>query len=591
MDAVFTALTPANEAALLAEAMPDARGLMRSQTGQIGQMGAMGAMGAMVSSGRWQSLPARQKALLGLGSAGLLALGLVLALWSRQVPMTPLFAHTLPENEAGAVIEQLGKLGEPYQLGTIGSLIMVPTERANELRMRLATLGLPKSAPSGYELMDKQSFGQSQLQERTNLQRALGGRLEQQIATISAVQSVKVMVALTHQNGYFRDQDKPSASVALTLQPGRTLDRGQIAGIVHMTAMAVPGLAPKGVTITDQDGNWLTQPDGEGRTDLTQQQRAHLRETEGRLLKNVKEVLEPALGADNLRATVTAELDFNQVESTSEAYAPNQGVDKSSVRSQSSLDTGAGNPNAQPSGVPGAASNQVPAAASAPITGASSPLQAAQAGNAGGIGAGARRESKINYEVDKRVELQRNAVGGIKRINVAVLVNHRSSTDAKGKASSTPLPPEEIDKLTTLVQEAVGFKKERGDSVRVVNIAFRAEPKAEPEPTPVYRQPWLLDLLRAGGVPAALTLMALMLLLGVIRPALKREPPPVPQPALGLDAVVDDAQALPGSGEQERLALEGPKLEKQLADARQMARDNPVAVAKLLRGWVNGADA
>ena len=574
MDAALTPLTPANEAALLAAATPDARG---------GRGGS--------ALGRWQGMPARQKALLGVGSAGLLALGLVLALWSRQVPMTPLFSHTLPENEAGAVIEQLTKLGETYQLGTLGSLIMVPTERANELRMRLATVGLPKSAPNGYELMDKQSFGQSQLQERTNLQRALGGRLEQQIATISAVQSVKVMVALTHQNGYFRDQDKPSASVALTLQPGRTLDRGQIAGIVHMTAMAVPGLAPKGVTITDQDGNWLTQPDGDGRSDLTQQQRAHLRETEARLLKNVKEVLAPALGADNLRATVTAELDFNQIESTSEAYAPNQGVDKSTVRSQSSLDTGAGNGNAQPSGVPGAASNQVPAPAAAPVTGASSPLQAAPLGNAGNLGAGARRESKINYEVDKRVEMQRNAVGNIKRINVAVLVNHRGGSDAKGKPTSTPLPPDELDKLTALVQEAVGFKKERGDSVRVVNIPFRAEPKVEVEPTPVYRQPWLLDLLRAGGVPAALTLMALMLLLGVIRPALRRQTPALPAPALTLDAVVDDAQALPVNVEAERLALEGPRLDKQLVEARQRALDNPMAVANLLRGWVNGGDA
>ena len=572
MDAALTALTPTNEAALLAASTPDARDRHAGSP-----------------LARWQAMPARQKAMLGFGSAGLLALGLVLALWSRQVPMTPLFAHTLPENEAGAVIEQLTKLGEPYQLGTLGSLIMVPTERANELRMRLATLGLPKSAPSGYELMDRQSFGQSQLQERTNLQRALGGRLEQQIATISAVQSVKVMVALTHQNGYFRDQDKPSASVALTLQPGRTLDRGQIAGIVHMTAMAVPGLAPKGVTITDQDGNWLTQPDGEGRSDLTQQQRAHLRDTESRLLKNVKEVLEPALGADNLRATVTAELDFNQVESTSEAYAPNQGVDKSSVRSQSSLDTGAGNANAQPTGVPGAASNQVSAAASAPITGASSPLQAAQMG--GAAGAGARRESKINYEVDKRVEMQRNAVGNIKRINVAVLVNHRGGTDAKGKPTSTPLPPDELDKLTALVQEAVGFKKERGDSVRVVNIPFRAEPKVEIEPTPFYRQPWLLDLLRAASVPAALTLMALMLLLGVIRPALRRETPALSAPAATLDALVDDVQALPGSTEEERLALEGPRMDKQLVEARQRAMDNPMAVANLLRGWVNGGDA
>jgi flagellar M-ring protein FliF len=573
MDAAVTALTPTNEAALRAAAGPG--------------MGSALA-GPLAPLNRLQALPLRQKAMLAIGTAGLLALAVALALWSRQVPMTPLFSHTLPENEAGAVIEQLTKLGETFQLGTVGSLIMVPTERANGLRMKLATQGLPRSAPSGYELMDKPTFGQSSLQERTNLQRALGGRLEQQIATISAVQSVKVMVALTGQNGFFRDQDKPSASVALTLQPGRTLDRSQIAGIAHLTATGVPGLLAKAVTITDQDGNWLTQPDGEGRSDLTQQQRAHLRETEARLLKNVKEVLEPALGPDNLRATVTAELDFNQIESTSEAYGANKGADqKATVRSERSTEAGPSS-SVQPSGVPGAASNQAGTAATAPVTGASAPLQAAQAGASN---SGPKRESQVNYEVDKRVEMQRNAVGNIKRINVAVLVNHRSTTDAKGKSTSLALPPGEIEKLTALVQEAVGFKKERGDSVRVVNIPFRAEPKVEPEAVPVYRQAWLIDLIKVAGVPAALTLMALMLLFGVVRPALKKvtvEPLPVESK---LNAVVDDTQALPLSKKEAQIALEAPRINKQLTDARQLAMENPAAVASILRGWVSGSDA
>ena len=573
MDAAVTALTPTNEAALLAAAGPG--------TGTA-------LTGPQAPLNRLQSLPARQKTMLAVGTAGLLALAVALALWSRQVPMTPLFSHTLPENEAGAVIDQLTKLGETFQLGTVGSLIMVPTSRANELRMKLATQGLPRSAPSGYELMDKPTFGQSSLQERTNLQRALGGRLEQQIATISAVQSVKVMVALTGQTGFFRDQDKPSASVALTLQPGRTLDRTQIAGIAHLTATGVPGLLAKAVTITDQDGNWLTQPDGEGRSDLTQQQRAHLRETEARLLKNIKEVLEPALGPDNLRATVTAELDFNQIESTSEAYGANKGADqKASVRSERSTEAGPSS-NVMPSGVPGAASNQAGTAATAPLTGASAPLQAAQAG---GNNSGQKRDSQVNYEVDKRVEMQRNAVGNIKRINVAVLVNHRGGTDAKGKPTSLALPPEEIEKLTALVQEAVGFKKERGDSVRVVNIPFRAEPKVEPELVPVYRQPWLIDLVKVAGVPAALTLMAVMLLFGVVRPALRKEAvEPLPVQSK-LDAVVDDAQDLPVSEAAAQLALEGPRIDKQLADARLLAMENPAAVAGILRGWVSGGDA
>ena len=414
--------------------------------------------------------------------------------------------------------------------------------------------------------------------------------MESNIASISVVQSVKVIVALPQQTGFYADQNKPSASVALTLLPGRSLDRSQIAGIVNMTATAVPGLSPKAVSITDQDGNWLTQPDSELRSDLTQQQRSHLRETEARLLQRVNEILEPALGKDNLRATVTAELDFNQVESTSEAYSPNQGADgKASVRSAQTLEA-AGSPTAQPTGVPGAASNQAPTPAAAPATAASAaPLQAAQAGM---TSPGARREVRTNYEIDKTVETKRVATGEVRRVNVAVLVNHRTTLDAKtGKPSSAALPAEEMEKLTALVQEAVGFKKERGDSVRVVNIPFRAEPKAEPETVPAWKQPWLIDLLKVAGMPGALTLVALMLLFGVVRPALRPDPPPPPppEPEPTLNAVVDDTDALPGPAEAEVLALENSqKVEGQLGNARALAMQNPAAMANILRGWMDG---
>lgn len=566
MDAAVTALTPANEAALLAAAAPAL------------------PVGALT---RIQALPPRRKALLAVGTAGLAAVLLVLVLWSRHVPMAPLFTQALQNNELGLVVEQLGKLGESHEIAPGGGLIMVPADRVNALRMKLAMLGLPKSAPTGFEPMEKSSFGQSQLQERTHLQRALATQLEQQITTISAVQSAKVMVALTQQTGFYREQDKPSASVALTLLPGRTLDRGQIAGIVSMTATAVPGLNPKAVTVTDQDGNWLNQPDSEQRADLTAQQRNHLRETEARLLKRVNDILEPALGADNLRATVTAELDFNQIESTSEAFSPNQGAAaKASVRSQQSVETG-GASQFLPTGVPGAATNQAPTPAAAPATAASTaPLQAAQAGLAG---TGARRESRVNYEIDKTVETKRQATGEIRRINVAVLVNHRTTIDPKtSKASSAPLPAEEMEKLTALVQEAVGYKKERGDSVRVVSIPFRAEPKVEAEPVPLWRETWAQDLLRSAAMPAALTLVALMLLLGVVRPALKSDAPAAAQapsqPAL--NAVVDDTEALPGAGG--RLALDAPKVEQQLTGARSLAKDNPEAVATMMRAWMTG---
>ena len=315
----------------------------------------------------------------------------------------------------------------------------------------------------------------------------------------------------------------------------------------------------------------------------------HLRETEARLLQRVNEILEPALGKDNLRATVTAELDFSQIEQTSEAFAPNQGPDaRASVRSQQSIEA-TGNTPPQPTGVPGAATNQAPTPAAAPATAASAaPLQAAQAG-LGGVGA--RRENTINYEVGKTVETKRAATGEIRRVNVAVLVNHRSTVDAKtGKPGSDPLSAEELDELTALVQEAVGYKKERGDSVRVVNIPFRADPKTEPEAVPVWQQPWFVDLLKVGALPGALTLVALMLLFGVVRPALRPDPPPpAPEPDPSLNAVVDDKEALPGPDEAELLALENnQKVESQLTDARELAKQNPVAVANILRAWMSG---
>ena len=569
MDAAVTALTPANEAALMAAAGPHTpRGPMA----------------------RLQALPARKKLLLGLGTAGLAALMVAMALWSRHVPMAPLFPSTLPDAELGLVLDQLRKLGETPQMNRQGGLIMVPADQVGELRAKMAALGLPKAPLTGYEATEKTPFGQSQQQERTSKERLLGSLVEGSLTRMSAVQSVKVIVALPQQTGFYLDQGKPTASVMLTLQAGRTLDREQIASIVNTTANAVR-MSAKDVSVTDQDGNWLTQPQSDGglRGDLSAQQRAHQREREAALLDKVKKILEPALGPDNLRATVTAELDFNQLESTSEVYAPNQGADaKTTVRSQRNLESGAVT-TAQPTGVPGAASNQAATPATAPLAAASAaPLQGAQSGIAG---TGARRESQINFEADKTVAVKRNAVGEIRRVNVAVMVNHRTTVDAKtGKPVSAPLSDDEMKKLTELVQEAVGYNKNRGDSVRVVNIAFHAEPKVEPEAVPVWRQPWLLDLLRAGGMPAALTAVALMLLLGVVRPALRQDKPSAPPPE-ALSAVVDDTEPLPAITAEQQLALDAPKVQQQLTGAREMAKQNPMAVANILRNWIDGQPA
>jgi flagellar M-ring protein FliF len=171
------------------------------------------------------------------------------------------------------------------------------------------------------------------------------------------------------------------------------------------------------------------------------------------------------------------------------------------------------------------------------------------------------------------------------------VVNQRVTTDAKGKTTSTPLPQDEMDKLTALVEEAIGFDKTRGDSVKVINAPFKGEAAMKAEDVPVWKQQWLLDLLRAGAVPAGLTLVALAVLFGLVRPAVMAAlaPPVVEGRTDGLNAVVDDAQELSMDALPE--LLEAPLMAKKLESARQLAKDNPTAVANIVRDWVNGETA
>jgi flagellar M-ring protein FliF len=251
--------------------------------------------------------------------------------------------------------------------------------------------------------------------------------------------------------------------------------------------------------------------------------------------------------------------------------------------------------------VPGALSNQPPATPSAPINGASAPLQVAQpnSGTSAAPGAaGTRRENVVNYEVDKTVRVTRNATGMVKRLTAAVVLNHRNVVDAKGKSVPTVLTQEELDKLTALVQESIGFNKERGDSVRVVSAPFHVDATDRTDELPLWQQPWLQGLLRSAGMPVALTLVALMLLLGLVRPALRPPAlplePALPPPGSQLNAVVDDPQLLPEpttdtptGGRAGPMLLADENNTATLEQMRALAKSNPAVVANILRSWFN----
>ena len=552
--------------------------------------------------GRLATMPTKSKLALGLGVAALAAVVLAMTMWSSQGDYKVLYAN-LSDKDGGAIIAQLSQMNIPYRHADGGAAILVPASKVHDARLKLASAGLPKGSVAGFELMDSAKFGQTQFQERLSFQRGLEGELTRSITSMAAVQGARVHLALPNQNGFFREQQKPSASVLLSLHPGRALDRAQVAGIVHLVSSSVPEMNPKAVSVLDQTGALLSGAAEAGQgTGLDATQLRYVNQIESGYGKRILELLEPVIGQQNLRASVTADVDFAQSEDTSEEFKPNQGAGAATaVRSQQTTEQTGGNPP-QPSGVPGAASNQPPVPATAPITGAAQPLQTAQGGAAN---SNSRRDAVTNFEVSKTVRVTRNATGTVKRLNAAVVVNNRTETDSAGKTTQVALTPEEIEKLTTLVKEAIGFKQERGDSVKVINAPFRVEP-VDTSTLPWWKQPELLDILRASAMPAGLALVAMVVFFGMIRPSLKvaLAPPPAPTsiPGSKLDALVDDhllpggsaagraGQALGSDGQP--LALEGPSSAAvKLEQARKFTRENPAAAANIVRGWVSGEPA
>jgi flagellar M-ring protein FliF len=538
---------------------------------------------------RLVALPAKSKFNLGIGAAVLVAVVLGLIVWSNEGDYKVLYAN-LSDKDGGAIIAQLSQMNIPYRHSDGGAAILVPAAKVHDARLKLASAGLPKASVGGFEMMDNARFGQTQFQERLTFQRGLEGELSRSIGSLAAVESARVHLALPAQNGFFREQQKPSASVVLSLHAGRALDSGQVAGIVHLVSSSVPEMNPKAVSVLDQTGALISSPpDTSGQAGLDAQQLQYVAQIEQGYTKRIAELLEPVVGRENLRANVTADIDFSQIESTEEAFKPNQGANAAAtVRSQQTTEQNGSNA-ATASGVPGAASNQPPLPVTAPLSAASAAAAGAAAAPAG---SNSRRDAVTNFEVDKTVRVTRNATGTIKRLNAAVVVNNRSVTDPKGKTTQVPLSTEEVDKLTALVQESIGFSKDRGDSVKVINAPFKVEPVTVVD-VPLWKQPEIIDMLRAAAVPAGLSLVAMLVFFGMVRPALNAAlAPPVPLPGSNVNASVDDEVTMPSLPVASVMrALEAPATPEHLEAARNLAMQNPAAVAQIVRGWVNGQPA
>lgn len=538
---------------------------------------------------RLSSLDRAQRMRLGVGVALLVAVALAALVLGRQPDYRVLFAN-LSDKDGGAIVAQLSQMNVPYKHADGGGAILIPAGRVHDVRLRLATQGLPKGSVAGFELMESSKFGMTQFQERLNFQRGLEGELTRSIQALSSVQGARVHLALPNQNGFFREQQKPSASVLVSLHPGRILDRAQLSGIVHLVASSVPDLAPSAVSVLDDTGKLLSQsPDSSTGAEANAQQLLYVQQIEQQYTRRIMEILEPVVGRENVKAQVTAEVDFTQTESTSEQFRPNQTPDASAVRSQQVLET-SGSANKTASGVPGAVANQPPAPAAAPINGTN------PAPNAGGqLGTEEqtkKRESTTNYEVDKTVKVTRSSTGAVKRLNAAVVVNYQSAEE-KGKMVSKALTPEQLEQMTALVRETIGFNRERGDSVNLMNTPFQVTTVAVTD-VPVWKQPEAVELAKSFAWPVGAVLFATLVLLGLVRPVLKgsqaARPRAIAVAGGQLDAVeseVLDRPALPAPGKKDELLPATPE-QLRLEEARVLSKANPVAVANILKSWLNG---
>jgi flagellar M-ring protein FliF len=532
---------------------------------------------------RLQGLPTNKKMLLYVGIAAILALVIGTTLWMREPTWKVLFSN-VSDKDGGQITTALTQMNVPYQIAQ-GGVISVPSEAVYETRLKLASQGLPKASGVGFELMDNQKFGISQFAEQVNYQRSIEGELSRTIEALQTVQAARVHLAIPKNSVFLREQQKPTASVALTLHPGRLIDATQIHGIMNLVASAVPGLPPRNITVVDQEGNLLStmQDPAQGQDGLNQRQLNYIKEVERTYIKRIETILEPIFGKGNVRAEVTTELDLAQTEQTSENYGPNSPPNAAAIRSQQLHESTDRDPLG-PGGVPGALSNQPPNAAAAPITLPPGTQAGITTNGQQGSEKSSKKDSTVNYEVDRTIQHTKLPVGMVKRVSAAVVVNYKKKTDQNGESKFAPLTQQELTQINNLVKEAMGYNPARGDTLNVVNAAF-----ADNSSRPGYQQQAIDYVSNNLGELAkwgALLLVFLYILFGVVRPIVRDviNPPKLEEDGLDGPAIEGAEEETEPMDEQE---LQQISYTANLDAAREIIRKDPRMAAQIIKEWIS----
>jgi len=505
-------------------------------------------------------LPLVKQVGLMVALAATVALAVAIVLWAQEPNYKMLYGN-LSDQEMLEISSSLDQAGIRYDINASSSSIMVEGGRLHDARMRLAGSGLPKGSGSGYELLEKdQGFGTSQFVETARYQRAIEGELARTISSVNSIQSARVHLAIPKQSAFVRNRKRASASVMLNLYQGRMLNSEQASSIAHLVASSVPALEMEDVTVVDQNGRMLSQPDAGSEIGQSSTQFEYRQKLEEYYIHRIEQILEPIVGVGKSKAQVMADLDFTVSEQTHESFNP----DLPSIRSEQTLEEE--NQSAAPQGgVPGALSNQPPGAAF---------IGDGETSQGGSGSSNNSRRIVRNYELDRTVSHTKHQTGNIKRISAAIVIDNKIAEDG----TSTPLTDEQMAQINSLVKEAIGFNVARGDSVNVINAPFMLAAEEEPLPeTAFLDQPWLW-----GAVKQVVGLAGVLLLIfGVLKPALK--------------SLAEKGSSMPSSsiegGEQlafegQPVALPGPSYEQALEAAKAVAQQEPQRVASVVKEWV-----
>lgn len=527
------------------------------------------------------ALPILRQLGLLIGLAASIALGVAIVLW-MQTPNYTKLPGELSGQTLNDVIAVLEKNNIGYNVDAGSGSLMVESSKVNEAKLKLASENLSLTSGHGFEMIEKdQGFGTSSFLQKARYKRALEGELARTITSMRSVQSARVHLALPKDSAFIRNKNEASASVFVNLVPGHSIEKNQIAAITNLVASSISSLKTSQVTIVDDKGKLLSNADSTDMMGLTTSQLDYTRNIEKTYVDRIERMLSPIVGLGNVRAQVTAEVDFTQTESTQESFNP----DLPAVRSeQSSEEQSQG---ASLGGIPGALTNQPPANANAPEQ-ANQPAAATTKQGSNRVS----KRSTRNYELDKTISHTRNRAGSVKRLSVAVVLDNKvavtnaaaAKKDDKNVVQRIPYTQQELERITTLVRETVGFNVIRGDSVNVINVPFT---KVEFEPIPelpFYEEAWVWDAVKQ--VLGALAV--LFVIFGVLKPVMKNLAisPPVVK-TISEDGEELDEDQLSLSGDETKRLAKIASYEENLQLAQSLAAQEPKRVVQVVKNWMN----